>query len=337
MPEKKKAGPEKKFGLAVVGHTLVDVLAAVDDNFLQAENMLKGGMALIDAQAAQSLSTKVQAVREMSGGSGANSLSGFASYGGKGVFMGKAGTDRLGDVFRADMRSQGIEFKTAPHAGPEETGRSYIMVTPDGERTMNTYLGASATFSEDDIDESVIADAKMVLLEGYFFDVPNTKAAFAKAATAAHEAGTKVAFTLSDHKCVGRHWQEFSDLVTGGHVDVLFGNEKEIKALTLKDDFNEAVQDVASKCEVAVITRGSKGAVIVANGQQHVIVPVKPKALVDTTGAGDAFAAGVLYGLSEGMSYDEAGHLGALAASHTISHPGARDPAIKFSSFLRQP
>ncbi|HTK83469.1 MAG TPA: adenosine kinase [Patescibacteria group bacterium] len=336
MPEKKKAGDTKNFGLVAIGNALVDVLARVDDNFLQARAMLKGGMALIDTAAAQALAAAVQAEKEMSGGSAANSLAGFVSYGGNGAFLGKVAGDRFGGVFRADMDSQGVHFPTAPHTGAEETGRSYIMVTPDGERTMNTYLGANAAFGPDDVDEDVIADAKIILVEGYLFDQPGTKAAFIKAANAAHAAGTKVAFTLSDHKCVGRHHAEFADLVEN-HVDILFGNEKELKALTLKEDFDDAARDIGSKCAVAIITRGSKGAVIVADGVQHVIAPVKPRALVDTTGAGDAFAAGVLYGLAEGRSYDEAGHLGAMAASHTISHTGARDPAVKFSSFLRQP
>ncbi|HEY8192250.1 MAG TPA: adenosine kinase [Alphaproteobacteria bacterium] len=320
---------KRKFGLVAIGDALVDILVHADE---VPAGMKKGGMTLVDRQEAVAVYAQAGAGMLMSGGSAANSLSGFVSFGGKGAFIGKTADDEFGAVFRNDLQAQGISFTTLPHMGGEETGRSIILITPDGERTMNTYLGANGAFGPDDVDESLIAQADIVLLEGYLFDKPDAKAAFMKAAQAAKIAGTKVAFTLSDAECVKRHRDDFKALVD--KVDILFANEREIKALTSKEDFAEAVQAIPGSCEVAVITRGAKGALIVTAAQSYTIAPVKPKKLEDTTGAGDAFAAGVLYGLSEGMNPAEAGALGAKAASATIAHVGARSPDVRFADLL---
>lgn len=322
---------KRKWGLVAAGNALVDVLVHAPDLPL---GMKKGGMTLVNREQAAALYNTVGPGIEMSGGSGANSLSGFVSFGGRGAFMGKTADDQFGEIFRHDLAAQGIAFPTPLYAdGVEETGRSIIMVTPDGERTMNTYLGVNANFGPDDVDENLIVQADIILLEGYLFDKPDAKAAFMKAAAAAKAAGTKVAFTLSDAKCVERHHADFTNLIDS-YVDIVFANEKEIKALTLQDDFDTAVKALAGRCETAVITRGARGALIVSDGREYKIDPVKPKQLVDTTGAGDAFAAGVLYGLSEGMNPAAAGMLGAKAASMTIGHVGARSPDVRFADLL---
>ena len=323
---------KRKFGLVAVGDALVDVLVHMDT--LPA-GMKKGGMTLVDRAQASAFYDQIGPGLEMSGGSAANTLSGFVSFGGAGAFIGKVADDQLGEIFKHDLEAQGIAYQVVPYSGTEEeTGRSMIVITPDGERSMNTYLGANGSFSPDDIDEGLIAQGSIVLLEGYLFDKPEAKAAFMKAAAAAKAAGTKVAFTLSDAKCVERHHADFVNLVDN-YVDILFANEKEIKALTMKSDFNDSAAVIRGRCETVVLTRGSQGALIVAaDGSDYKIDPVKPEKLEDTTGAGDAFAAGVLYGLSEGMNPAQAGSLGARAASLTISHIGARSPDVKFSKLL---
>jgi sugar/nucleoside kinase (ribokinase family) len=291
-------------------------------------------MILIDKDRSKELYKEISPEHEMSGGSAANSLSGFVSFGGKGAFIGKTADDNFGKVFRNDLRAQGIHYATPLTQENDATGLSYILVTPDGERTMNTYLGANAYFGPRDIDEKLIAQSKIVLLEGYLFDKPGAKAAFYKAAQAAQKAGTKIAFTLSDSKCVERHHADFTDFVAK-YVDILFANQREIKALTLKKEFDDAAWDARHMCETVVITRGAKGAQISHQGATYHIRPQPVSKLVDTTGAGDAFAAGVLYGLSEGMDPARCGELGAKAASGTIAHIGARSPGVKFSDLLK--
>jgi sugar/nucleoside kinase (ribokinase family) len=290
-------------------------------------------MILIDKPRSKEIYGLLQNPQKMSGGSAANTLSGFASFGGKGAFIGKTAQDKFGDVFRADLAAQGIAYATPPLTLNEATGLSYILVTPDGERTMNTYLGANEHFAPADVDEKIIADSKIILLEGYLFDRPGAKAAFEKAVDIASKSGTKVAFSLSDFRCVERHHEDFTKLFNKG-VDIVFANQREIKALTLKQDFEEAVNDVKQMCETIVLTRGAKGATIIHKGQSVHIPPAKVEKLVDTTGAGDAFAAGVLYGLSEGMSPEESGKLGAAAAAKTIAHIGARSNTSRFSDLL---
>lgn len=328
---------KKDFGLVVVGNALVDVLARADEAFVAQQardhGMKRGAMNLISAERAKELYALMGPAEEMSGGSGANSLSGFASFGGKGAFIGKVADDEFGEIFTHDLRAQGIHFGTPAYNGLLESGRSYILVTPDKERTMNTYLGASTKIDIADIDDILIARSRILLLEGYLFDEQSAKNAFLRAARAARTGGTQVAFTLSDHRCVERHHADFDRLVHN-YVDILIGNEKEIQALTLKPTFEAAVQAIKGACNTLVLTRGAKGALIIRDGQSYDIPAIPPEKLEDTTGAGDAFAGGVLYGLSEKMTADKAGLLGAKAASKTISHIGARSPGVKFSDLL---
>ena len=326
----------KKYGLVAVGNALLDVLTHVDENFItqqQASGMKKGGMTLIDTPRARELYKLMDAPREMSGGSAANSVSGFASFGGRGAFIGKVGDDRPGQVFRADMNAQGIHFPTAPFTGDDETGRCYIMITPDGERTMNTYLGTNVHFHPRDVSEAVVRQSQYALLEGYLFDKPSAKKAFEKVARVGAAAGTKIAMTLSDAGCVARHHADFKRMVKN-HVDVLFASESEIKAYALTGDFEEAARVAAADVDTAVLTRGGKGAVILTGGKRYDIAAIRPPKFVDTTGAGDAFAGGVLYGLSEGMSPDKCGRLGAMAATVTIGHTGGRSPDVRFRDLL---
>jgi sugar/nucleoside kinase (ribokinase family) len=326
---------KKKFGVAAIAIALVDVLAEVGDAFIAAAGMDKGGMSLIGLQRVNELESMIGAKKIMSGGSAANSVAGVASFGGQCAIIGKVRDDDYGAEFRGALKTLGIHYATAPYTGTHDlTGRSYIMITPDGERTMNTYLGANAHLSLDDVDAHVVAASKILLIEGYAFDQPNAKAAVEKAVRIAKESGTKVAFTLSDSRCVKRHHADFTALVRD-HVDILLGNEKEVKALTLKSDFNEAASAIAATVPFAALTRGAKGAQIFNHGVVHAIAPAPIKQLVDTTGAGDAFAAGVLYGLSEGFDAARCGDLGAKAAAATIQHKGARSPDVKFSDFLR--
>ncbi len=327
---------KKEFGLVAVGNALVDVLALTDEasfgKLAQQFNMQRGAMNGISAERGNQLHAAMGRATEMPGGSAANSLFGFASFGGKGAFMGKVAGDRFGLVFAGDMCVQDIHFKTPFHSGTLETGRSYILVTPDKERTMNTYIGASATLSPADMDEELIAKSRIMLLEGYLFDRPTTKKAFMKAALAARSAGTKVAFTLSDHNCVLSHHADFRALAAN-HTDILIGNEKEFIRLTSSRDFEMAARRGQKLCDTLAMTRGAQGVLIIDRGQRYDI-PAEPAQVVDTTGAGDAFAAGFLFGISEGMTPEEAGKLGAKAASRTIGHVGARLPGAKNSDLL---
>jgi sugar/nucleoside kinase (ribokinase family) len=324
----------KKFGLAVIAIALVDVLAQVEEAVVATAGMHKGGMNLIDRARALELDALIAPEKIAAGGSAANSLAGFASFGGRTAMIGKVSDDSYGDFLRTELKAQGTHFVTRPHKGGELTGRSYILITPDGERTMNTYLGANSALRAGDVTAAIVAQADILLIEGYAFDQPGARAAVEKAVKIAKASGTKIAFTLSDSRCVERHRADFAALVRD-HVDILLGNEKEAKALTLKNDFNEAAAAIGALGKFSALTRGAKGALIQTGGRTYDIAPVKPEKLVDTTGAGDAFAAGVLYGLSQGFAPDRCGELGARAASATIGHVGARSPAVKFSGFLR--
>jgi len=318
---------EPTFGVVAVGNALVDVIAQTDDAFitLQSETygMEKGAMTLIEQDRAVQLYDQMPEGTETSGGSAANTMAGFASFGGKGGFIGKVAEDELGKTFQNDIKSIGIQFDTQPLIMGAQTGRCLICVTPDAERTMNTFLGASVELGADDIDKDLIANAKVTYLEGYLYDRDQAKQAFVAAAEAAHNNGHRVSLTLSDPFCVDRHRSDFLGLVEN-HVDILFANEDEIKSLYMQQDFEDAKSAVSKNVEIAVLTRGEKGAVIIADGQEH-IIPAAPVAeVVDTTGAGDQFAAGFLYGFTEGLGMEEAGKLGALAAGEVISHIGPR-------------
>lgn len=325
---------QSQFGVLAVGNALVDVIAMADDAFITAQGMQKGGMMLIDQARALELYGAMGPGTETSGGSAANTMAGFASFGGRGAFIGKVADDQLGEIFQHDIRSLGLHFTTPVLKGGASTGRCMISVTPDGQRTMNTFLGASVELDEKDVDEALIGTADVTYLEGYLFDRDQAKAAFIKASEAAHKAGKRVALTLSDPFCVGRHRDDFLKLVKG-HIDILFANEDELKSLTQENDFDKALAALSSDVDIAAITRSEKGAVIRGNGQT-VAVPAQPVAkVVDTTGAGDQFAAGFLYGFTEGMDLKRCGVLGTVAAAEVISHIGPR-PLVKLAELMKQ-
>lgn len=324
-------------GVVAVGNALVDVLANVDNHFLiqQAQDygMEKGAMTLIDMDRATELYGQMPAGLETSGGSAGNTMAGFASFGGQGGFIGKVAQDALGDTFRDDLQSLGIRFDTPPLVAGEATGRCLILVTPDADRTMNTYLGASSELSPVDIDEDLISNAMVTYLEGYLFDKPLAKQSFIAAAEAAHRAGHRVALTLSDPFCVDRHRSDFLRLVEK-HVDILFANEDEIKSLYMQQDFEDALSAVSAHVEVAAITRGEKGAVILSTGQRINVAAEPVEHVVDTTGAGDQFAAGFLYGFTHDMDLAQCGRLGVIAAAEVISHMGPR-PATSYANLKK--
>ncbi len=306
-----------------IGNAIVDILVHADDDFLVANGLTKGSMTLIDAARADELYGRMGPAIEISGGSAANTMAGVASLGGRAAYIGKICTDQLGEVFRHDIRAIGVDFETAPVVGAPPTARSLIVVTPDRQRTMNTMLGACVELGPADIDEPAITGAQVTYMEGYLWDKPTAKEAFLKAATIAHDAGRRVSLTLSDTFCVERHRDSFRDLVAG-HVDILFGNDHEVMALYQVGSLDEAVDAVRGECEVAAITRGAKGSLIL-NGDERFEVAAEPVArIVDSTGAGDLYAAGFLYGFTDGRHPEECGRLGSIAAAEVISHIGAR-------------
>jgi len=307
-----------------IGNALVDVLSHEDDAFIEAHGLVKGAMALIDGQRATQLYDSMGPAIEVSGGSAANTMVGIASFGGDAAFVGRVDGDQLGTVFAHDIRASGVRFETLPGAGGLPTGRCLIVVTPDAERTLNTFLGAAAEIGPSDVSADLVAAGQVTYLEGYLFDQPQAKEAFRHAARLAHDAGRRVALTLSDGFCVERHREDFRALVEH-EVDILFANETEICALYEVGDFDTALQQVTRSCEVAALTRSAKGSVVVSDGEVHVVDahPV-PGAVVDTTGAGDLYAAGFLFGFTHAYDLQRCGRLGALAASEVISHLGAR-------------
>jgi sugar/nucleoside kinase (ribokinase family) len=310
-----------------IGNALVDVLSHQDDQFLSEHGLAKGAMTLIDADRAGALYDDMAPATEISGGSVANTMAGVASFGGRAAFIGRVHDDQLGTVFAHDIRAAGVHFETTPASEGLPTGRCLIVVTPDAERTLNTFLGAAAEISPADVSADLVGAAQVTYLEGYLFDQPSAKDAFRQAARYAHEAGRRVALTLSDGFCVDRHRDDFLALVEHD-VDILFANEAEICSLYDVDDFDTALQHVMHQCEVAALTRSARGSVVVTNTETHVIDthPVSSGA-VDTTGAGDQYAAGFLYGFTHGYDLGRCGRLGSLAASEVISHLGARPEA----------
>jgi len=314
--------PAPTFDVVGLGNALVDVITHEAESFLSVNGLVKGSMALIDEERATDLYEGMGVGTEMSGGSAANTLAGVASFGGKAAFVGKVRDDDLGRVFAHDLAANGVTFATSPAADGPSTGRCLIVVTPDAERTMSTYLGAGADIGPDSIDPAVIGDAKVVYLEGYLFDRPQAKEAYRKASRIAHEAGAQVALTLSDSFCVERHLAEWQTLIDG-EVDVLFGNADEVQVLC-GTSFDEAVRQLRARVDVAVITRGAAGSLVATRDELVEVdaVPVSP--LVDTTGAGDLYAAGFLYGYTNALPLAECGRLGSVAAAEVVSHTGAR-------------
>jgi sugar/nucleoside kinase (ribokinase family) len=312
-----------KFDVVGIGNAIVDVIAHADDAFLAREGLVKGIMTLIDAPRAEALYQLMGPAVEISGGSVGNTMAGLASLGGTGTFIGKVRDDFLGGVYRHDITAVGIRFDTPAATNGPGTARCLVLVTPDGQRTMGTYLGASADLGPADIDPDVIVAAQITYLEGYLFDPPHAKEALRKAAAIAHAAGRKVALSLSDPFCVGRHREAFRDLVNE-RVDILFANEAEICSLYETADFAAAAAAVRGHVAIAALTRSAEGSVILAEGAEY-LIPAAPVArIVDTTGAGDLFAAGFLYGLTRDLPVPTCGGIGSLCAAEIISHVGAR-------------
>ena len=312
-----------KFDVTGIGNAIVDVLAQADDALLEKHGLPKGAMNLIDAATADRLYSVMGPGIEASGGSAANTIAGIAALGGKTAYIGKVAQDQLGDVFTHDLRAVGVTYDTSRLVGGLPTARSLIFVTPDAQRTMQTFLGATSQLGPEDVNMDYIAASKVVYLEGYLWDQPRAKEAMRSSAISAHNAGVKVAFTLSDSFCVGRYRAEFLDLVEK-HVDILFANEHEILSLYEVSTFDEALQKVRGHCEIAALTRSEKGSVILRGDEVHVIDAVPGVKVVDTTGAGDAYAAGFLYAYTQGWDLAKAGRLGGAMAAEVISHYGPR-------------
>jgi len=316
-----------RYDLLGVGNAIVDVIAQADDDFLVAQGMNKGAMALIDETRAQAIYDAMGPALESSGGSAANTIVGAASLGAHTAFVGKVRDDDLGRAFAHDIRAAGVAFDTAPASSGPSTARCYVIVTPDGERTLNTFLGAAQDLHPQDIDEQAVASAAITYLEGYLWDPPHAKAAFIKAAGIAHKAGRQVALTLSDAFCVDRYRNEFLKLMRDKTVDILFANERELRSLYQTSDFDSGLEALRADIGLAVVTRSEDGCVVV-RGETTERVPAAPiERLVDATGAGDLFAAGFLVGFSRGKDLRTAARLGALAAAEVIQHIGAR-PAV---------
>ncbi|MDP1630107.1 MAG: adenosine kinase [Caulobacter sp.] len=321
------------FDVAAIGNAIVDVIAPCDDAFLTAEGLVKNSMQLIDETQAEQLYGRMAPGMETSGGSAGNTVAGVASFGGRAAYMGKVARDQLGDVFAHDMRAIGVAFDTAPLTGGAATARSLINVTPDGHRTMNTFLGASTELTPDDVDAAVIEGAKIVYLEGYLFDPSEARRAFAKAAGLARASGRLMAITLSDSFVVERHRAALLGFIET-ECDIVLANEAEVKALFETDDFDQAAAALASRTKVCAITRSEAGSLVFAGQAPHVIAAVPVEKVVDTTGAGDQYAAGFLLGLARGRSMDVCGRLGALAAAEVIGHYGPR-PQVSLEALAK--
>jgi sugar/nucleoside kinase (ribokinase family) len=307
-----------------LGNSLVDIIAQTGEEYLVAQQMQKGAMTLIDEPRAEALYAARVSPTVMSGGSAANTIVGVGSFGVKGAYIGKVKNDPLGGHFTHDIRAMGVDFTTSHATEGLGTGRCFVYVTPDGERTMNTYLGASSFLSPPDVDEALVRSAGIIYLEGYMWDRPAAKAAFQKAARIAHEAGARVALTLSDSFCVGRFRAEFLDLMRGGLVDTIFSNTDEVLSLYETADFATALAALRAEGVLGIVTRSEKGSIVLDGEATHEVPAFHIDRVVDTTGAGDLFASGFLAGMARGADYFVCGRLGALAAAEIIQHLGAR-------------
>ncbi len=322
------------FQVVGIGNAIVDVLAHADNQLILDLGISKGAMSLVDADQSTAIYAKMGQSIECSGGSAANTIAGIASLGGKAAFIGRVRDDQLGKVFTHDIRALGVEYTTPPATEGADTARCLVMVTPDAQRTMCTYLGASIDLGPEDLDRELIKSADIVYMEGYLWDPPRAKEAFLVAMDIAHAAGNKVSFTLSDAFCVDRYRSDFLELAEK-HIDILFANEVEIKSLYQTDSFDEALDRVKNHCEIAVLTRSEKGSVVISGSDIHE-VPAEPVAkVVDTTGAGDLYAAGFLYGITNGYNLIDSGRIGSIAAAEIISHIGAR-PAVDLAKLVKE-
>ncbi len=321
------------YDVAAIGNAIVDVIAPCDDAFLETQGLVKNSMQLIDEDQAEELYGHMAPGIETSGGSAGNTVAGIASLGGRAAFLGKVADDQLGEVYEHDMKAIGVAFDSRPLVGGPRTARSLINVTPEGHRTMCTFLGASTELSPDDVDPQMIERAKIIFLEGYLFDPPEARRAFAKAAGLSRAAGRLMAITLSDSFVVERH----RDLLLGfieTECDIVLANEAEVKAMFQTDDFDAAAAALVERTKVCAITRGESGSVVYAGGAAHAIPAFPVEKVVDTTGAGDQYAAGFLLGLARGRSMDVCGRLGTLAAAEVIGHYGPR-PQVSLEALAK--
>ena len=332
MNQRASTDPAGGLDVVCIGNAIVDIIAHTDDRFLSKHAMTKGAMCLIDEAAAQSLYESMGPAIELSGGSAANTAAGIGSCGGRAGYLGKVRNDEFGAVFRHDIEAAGVVYRTPAATKGPGTARCLILVTPDGQRTMNTYLGACTNLGPEDVDRDLVGSAKITYLEGYLYDLPRAKDAFRAAAEIAHADGRQVSLTLSDAFCVERHRAAFLDLAAG-HIDILFANEVEITALFEVNDLASAIERVQSTVGLGVITRSADGSLIVTGQQVIEIQSAHVDRVVDTTGAGDLYAAGFLFGLARGESLRRCGELGSQAAAEIISHDGAR-PQIELRTLL---
>lgn len=318
---------EPRYDVIAIGNAIVDVMAPCEDALIEELGLNRGGMTLVDTARAEELYAAMGPAREISGGSAANTLAGMAALGAQCAFIGQVADDQLGAVFSHDIRAVGIDFDTAPRAGDPPTARCLIFVTPDGERTMNTFLGASQFLPPAALDDAVIASAAILYLEGYLWDPEEPRSAMRRAIEVARAAGRKVAFTASESFVIDRHGDDFRALMNEGQIDILFVNEHELASLTGKGDFEASVAEVSGQVPVLVATRSAKGAIAIANGVRAEVAAEPVARVVDTTGAGDLFAAGFLTGHARGESLERCLKMGAICAAEIISHYGARPEA----------
>ena len=313
-----------KFDVLCIGNAIVDIIARCDEGFLVDNDIIKGAMNLIDAERAELLYSRMGPAIEASGGSAGNTAAGIASFGGRSAYFGKVSADQLGQIYTHDIRAQGVHFDTKPLDGTPPTARSMIFVTPDGERSMNTYLGACVELGPEDIETDVVADSKVTYFEGYLWDPPRAKEAIRLAAEIGHKHGREMAITLSDPFCVGRYRDEFLELMRSGTIDIVFANSDEVKSLYETGDFEDAARQLGKDCRIAIITRSELGSLIVSGGERVEVEALPVNEVVDTTGAGDLYAAGFLYGYAQGKPLDVCGKLGSLAAGLVIQQIGPR-------------
>ena len=318
---------QPRYDVLAIGNAIVDVMSPCEDELIEELGLARGGMMLVDTERAHELYDAMGPAREISGGSAANTLAGLSALGLQCAFIGQVADDQLGEVFAHDIHAVGIDFDTPARPGPPSTARCLIFVTPDGQRTMNTYLGASQFLPARALDEQLIASAAVLYLEGYLWDPEEPRAAMRKAIAAARAAGRTVAFTLSDAFVIERHGDDFRALIDAGQIDILFANKAELAALTGKPDFDAGLAALAPKVPVLVVTRSEEGAVAIAHGERHEVAAETVSHVVDTTGAGDLFAAGFLAGYARKASIHRCLAMGAVAAAEIISHYGARPEA----------
>ncbi len=324
-----------KFDVLTVGNAIVDIIARCDDAFLVHNGIIKSAMNLIDAERAELLYSRMGPALEASGGSAGNTAAGVANLGGRAAYFGKISSDQLGDIFTHDIRAQGVHFETKPLASQPPTARSMIFVTPDGERSMNTYLGACVELGLEDVEADVVADAKVTYFEGYLWDPPRAKDAIRACARIAHENNREVAMTLSDSFCVHRYRAEFLDLMRSGAVDIVFANRSEALALYETEDFEQALDSIARDCKLAAVTMSEEGSIVVRGNERVRIEATTIETVVDTTGAGDLYAAGFLFGYTNGRSLADCGKLGSLAAGIVIEQVGPR-PMVSLSDAAKK-